>query len=155
MRVNRAGVATVCGISVLLGSCVPTIKQLGEPKSLPVGLSWCSEATLARFRDRPPHDWNATCHQEFCRVSAEWMTRCVPQLVKELPPRRGNVHGRFILGMTSDQDGSLTELCLISSDLGDTPRALECVVATVRDWNPRVDANLKEEPWPITWMLEE
>jgi hypothetical protein len=78
---------------------------------------------------------------------------CIKVLSRELPPG-GRVHGRFIFGMTSDAHGRLTDLCLISSDLGDTPRTLSCVAEAARAAQLIVVPDLREEPWKITWMLD-
>ena len=54
------------------------------------------------------------------------MKACIPYLSQEFPP--GEIWGRFIFGITSDQNGVIADLRVMSSDLGETPLSLECAV---------------------------
>lgn len=141
-------------ISAALSGCVRQVRDRGEPRNLPSGLSWCSKETIAKFGQSPPRPLDSQCRLSdlFCRVSAVRMQQCIPYLSRELP--EGKVHGRFLFGVSSDEQGSVTDVCLISSDLGDTPLALLCAAEVARRFSPRVRPNVKEEVWHLTWTLD-
>jgi len=69
-------------------------------------------------------------------------------------PAGATVHGRFVFAFSTGENGLLSDLCLVTSNMGDTPDTLRCVVDRFRGLNAVLLPNLKNETWVVTWILE-
>jgi len=157
-----ASVLTGPGLGALLGlatSCAHSTFALGEPTALPSTLQWCSSRgdrpkIDARLGERPL-DRKGPCPEAdpLCARAFE-VSSCTRALAIDLRAVRGKVEGTFALGVTTDQHGRLTDLCLIGSNLGETPLALDCVARLAPTLPVTLDPNLVEAPWLIHWFLD-
>ncbi len=78
---------------------------------------------------------------------------CLPFLRSEAPKGYKFVHGRFVFGLSTDAQGQVSNLCLIDTNLGNTPDTLSCVARAARAKGLRLEPNQKSQPWPVTWAL--
>lgn len=138
--------------------CTYVISHRGKPATMPPSVKWCSEATRRLARQALPRelDEGRQCNggDVFCTHSAEVLRPCAQRLTEDISsPRGAKIRGSFIMGLSTDERGRLTDLCLADSDLGDTPVTLDCVAQVVSDV-AGLAPNLSEARWDVHWFLD-
>jgi hypothetical protein len=125
-----------------------------EPVTLPANLQWCSQESRTLYGRGKTSDPAGECRPEdvFCHQTAQLLAPCIEPLKHESPPQR--FLGRVVLGFSSDAEGNLNDVCLLTSDMGETVRTLECVAELARHWKEKVLPNQTAHPWPVSFYLD-
>jgi hypothetical protein len=89
--------------------------------------------------------------EAFCQQAVSRMHECFGDVRQESFPN--DSMASIVLGMTTDEYGQLTGMCLASGDADTAPRTLECVRHAIRDWNQTLKPSLDEEPVRLSWIV--
>ena len=143
---------------VVLGCAGCATQRSGPPGPLElpggVQLERCSAEAIRRahrvFPEREPVP-DCGLGNEFCLRTADLLHDCAGTLQRETSPPNDV---RFLLGMTSDHEGAITELCFIESSLDHTPMTLGCLVDKARHAGVRILPDLHEAPWQIGFKFD-
>lgn len=108
-------------------------------------LSGCA-STSSRDSECGPED-------TLCQKTAATLAVCNPVLRREAVQGPDIIHGRFVFGLSTETEGRVSNLCLIDTNLGNTPDTLTCVARAARAEGLRFEPNQKAQPWPVTWSL--
>lgn len=143
--------------SVVLGGCASAPpKPASGPEDYSEVLEWCAPEVVEKYRREPAAPRDQDCAKDdddFCTRSARAVSDCVRFLQRESPRNARWVYGRFIFGVTTDSKGAATNICLIDTNLGNTPETLLCVARVARE-EVKFEADQKDWPWKVTWVLE-
>jgi hypothetical protein len=139
------------------------IANRGEPTELPPTLQWCTEAGRTRERSRQRHpEFRAECSavNPACRRVGQKLGRCAGTIASDLSSGQhyevySQSLGSVVLGVTTAADGQVRDVCLLHSDLGNTPAMLDCFARGLRAVPVRVMPNQIEIPWEFIWSPDE
>ncbi len=144
---------------LLLSGCASTSEKSTEkswdatPRA--VAMEWCDAELIKKYKDAPTAPGNSDCGPEdaLCQKTAATIAVCNPVLRREAVQGPDIVHGRFVFGLSTDAEGRVSDLCLIDTNLGNTPDTLTCVARAARAEGLHLEPNQKEQPWSVTWAL--
>jgi hypothetical protein len=145
--------------SLLLGGCASTSEKPPSSDGKPdyVALEWCDSALVQQYREDPTASGSAECGPDdaLCDKASATIAACNPLLRRETVQGPDFVNGRFVFGLSTDAEGRVSDLCLIDTNLGNTPDTLSCVARAARAEGMKFEPNLKAQPWSVTWALQQ
>jgi hypothetical protein len=144
--------------SLLLSGCASTSEKPKSSDGKPdyVAMEWCAAELIKKHKDMPTAPPDSACGPEdtLCQKTAATIAVCNPVLRREAAQGPHFVHGRFVFGLSTDEQGRVSDLCLIDTNLGNTPDTLSCVARAARAEGLRLEPNQKTQPWPVAWALQ-
>ncbi len=140
---------------LLLSGCASTPGTSSDGKPDYVAMEWCDSGLIQKYRDTPtaPRDSECGAEDTLCQKTAATLAACTPVLRREAVQGPNIIHGRFVFGLSTDAQGQVSNLCLIDTNLGNTPDTLSCVARAAGAKGLRLEPNQKSQPWPVTWAL--
>jgi hypothetical protein len=141
---------------ILLSGCASSPNPSADGKPDYVAMQWCSTELIEQYRNVPTGSGSEECGAEdaLCQKAASTIAACNPILRREAVQGPSFVNGRFVFGLSTDAEGRVSELCLIDTNLGNTPDTLSCVARAARAEGLRLEPNQKAQPWPVSWSLQ-
>lgn len=145
--------------SLLLSGCASTPEKASSSDGKPdyVALEWCDSALIEKYKATPTASRDSECGPDdaLCQKTTATLSVCRPLLRREAAQDHQFVHGRFVFGLSTDAEGRVSDLCLIDSNLGNTPDTLSCVARAARAEGLRFEPSQEARPWAVTWSLRE
>jgi hypothetical protein len=110
---------------ILMSGCASTPEKSssdGQPDY--VAMEWCSAELIEKYRNVAADSGSTECGPDdtLCQKSAATIAVCTPFLKREAVQSPPFVHGRFVFGLSTNAAGRVSNLCLIDTNLGNTPR---------------------------------
>ena len=141
---------------ILLAGCASTPGSPSDGKPDYVAMEWCSAELVEKYRNLPTASPDEQCGPDdsLCQKTAATIAACTPLLRREAVQGPQFVNGRFVFGLSTDAEGRVSDLCLIDTNLGNTPDTLSCVARAARAEGLRLEPNQQAQPWPVSWNLQ-
>lgn len=137
----------VVGVAVVVAGCSGVKVVPGRQMTqLPQGLVWCG--ARSQRVERPAEAAPGAFPEEAFR-------HCSAVLRDEDPSVTDDAwEGSMVFGLTTDDVGRVTEVCLWGANFGDPTRYVSCVADVLRTYQPALPAQLKKARYTVTFIMD-
>lgn len=133
--------------ALVFAGCVSSRVVPGQPMSrLPPGLAWCDAG--ASPVDRPEAGGSG-------HFPGSAFRGCRAVLFDE-DPNAGleSWRAKMVFGLTTDDAGRVTDVCLWSAELGDPVRFVSCIADVLRTYPAAMPARMKKDPYTVWYFID-